>query len=277
MGFTIGGGTSGKWVDGKPRVTSTPYQFDIAKGHVPGHTQMRIQGTNDDVDNVKEDVWSVGGTYVFPTAGMQMELVSSAVGNEDSGPGGVNAVGTGIRTVELHYLDNTWASQTETIALDGTNVVTTTATNILRINGLHTVTTGTGFKAAGDIDIRHLSNTPIYGRIPIGENNLHQAICTVPLGQSLFIVSWQPGIGHQTGNRYARFELDVTTNDEGELLAGIFHNKDIIDIQDMAIFIPMPLPVKIPEKADVKITVISDSAQSNALTSVSFEGWHEDV
>lgn len=267
---------SGKWVDGKPRFSSTPYVFDIVKGNVPNHVAFRVEGSNNDVDNVKEDVWEVGGTYVFPTAGMQMELVSSDAGNEDSGAGGVNPAGTGVRTVKLTYLDDTWAEQTETITLDGATVVTTTATDIFRVQKMDTVTAGSGGKAVGDIDIRHLSNSPIYGRMPIGENDLHQAICTVPINKTLFVISWQPGVGHNSGNRYARFELDGTSDGEDTYVSGIFYNKDIIDIQDMAIFIPLPMPQKFPAKTDVKVTVLSDSPNANALTSVSFEGWFED-
>ena len=271
--MTVERSISTKYAGGKPRISSTPYFTDIAEGNVPNHTAFRIEGTNDDVDNVKEDLWPVGGVYVFPTAGMQMELRSSS--DQDSGAGGVNPAGTGVRSVIITYLDDTWTELTETVTLDGTTVVTTSATDIFRIQKMCTVTAGTGKKAAGLIDIRHLADTPIYGRIPIGENDLHQAICTVPIGMVLFIVSWQPGVGHQTGNRYARFELDATADCDDAYAADIFHSKDIIDIEDMAIYIPLPMPQKFPAKTDVKVTVISDNANANAFTSVSFEGWLE--
>ena len=271
--MTVERSISTKYIDGTPRVSSTPYFVHIAEGHVPDHTSFRIQGTNDDVDNVKEDVWAVGGLYVFPTAGMQMEIRSSSL--QDSGAGGDNAAGTGVRSVKITYLDDTWTEQTETKVLDGTTAVTTVATDILRVQKMCTATTGTGKKAAGDIDIRHLSDTPIYGRIPIGENDLHQAIYTVPIGMTLFVVSWQPGAGNQTGNRYVRFELDGTADCDDVYVSGIFYNKDIIDIQDMAIYIPVPMVQKFPAKTDIKVTAISDNASANALTSVSFEGWLE--
>ncbi len=260
---------------GRQRVSAISYLFDIAKGNIPNHTAFRIQGSNDDVDNVKEDVWAVGGTYVFPTGGIQMELVSTS--DEDSGAGGVNPAGTGIRSVEIHYLDTAWADQAETKVLDGTTVVTTVATDIFRINKMHAVTAGSGGMAAGNIDIRHLDNTPVYGRIPTNETTLHQAVSTVPIGKTLFVVSWQPGIGATAGNRYGRFELDGTSNDDDTFTSGIFFNKNIIDIQDMAIFILLPMIQKFPAKTDVKVTVISDAAAANALTSVSFEGWLEDA
>ncbi len=257
------------------RTESTPYTYLISEGNVPNHIAFRVEGTNDDVDNVKEDLWPVGGTYVFPTAGMQMELVSNDV--QDSGAGGITPAGTGVRSVKITYLDDAWVEKTETVVLDGQTPVTTVATDIYRIQKMATVTTGTSKKAVGNIDIRHLGNTPIYGRIPVGENHLHQAICTVPLGKKMFIVSWQPGVGHRSGNRYARFELDGTSNESDILIDGIFFNKDIIDIQDMAIFIPVPMPQMFPAKTDVKVTVISDSASADAETSVSFEGWIENA
>lgn len=262
-------------INRKLRTSSMSYLQDIVEGNVPNHTSFRIEGINDDVDNTEEEVWSVGGMYVFPTAGMQMEIRSSS--DQDSGAGGINPAGTGVRTVDVHYLDSTWAEQIEAVTLDGTTAVTTTAVNILRINEMHTLTTGSGLIAAGDIDIRHLTDTPIYGRIPAGKNSLHQAIFTVPLGKILFLVSWQPGIGHQTGNRYGRFELEGTADSDDNYLAGIFFSKDIIDIEDMAIFVSLNMPLKFPAKTDIRVAVISDSASANAHTSVSFEGWMEDA
>ena len=264
--------TSGKWVDGKPRVSSMPYTYDITKGNISGHVAWSILGRNDDVDNTLETVWTVGGDYVFPTAGMGMELVSTS--DLDSDTGGTNPQSTGVRTVEIHYLDDTWAEQAETVTLDGTAVVTTNATDILRINHVHTATTGTGLKAAGTISLRHLDNTPIYAQIEIGENDDHQAVYTVPLGKTLYITYLQAGIGNQTGNRYGRFDLRVTQED-GAYVANTFFLLNVIDIQDGNAHTRLDFPVKLVAKVDIKANVISDNASANALCSAEFAGWLE--
>ena len=65
------------------------YATAVALGHVPGARPFRIIGTNTDIDNVREDIWELGGTYVFPPAGgIRMRVVSSsasdAVGSSKS-------------------------------------------------------------------------------------------------------------------------------------------------------------------------------------------------
>ena len=151
----------------------------------------------------------------------------------------------------------------------------TVATDILRINNFHVATTGTGLAAAGNIDVRHLSDAPLYGRIAAEENLARQAIYTVPLAHTLYITAWQVGVGHQTGNRFARFELEATRHPDGTLAVGLFHHLDIIHIQDGNAPVPFSMPFKIPAKADVQIFTVSDSNVANAQCAGHFEGWIE--
>jgi len=75
-----------KHVQNKPRVSSMPYLYDIAEGNVSGHTAWSKVGFNPAITTNMEDVWSYGGTYVFPTATTIMEVLSSsAVADEDIG------------------------------------------------------------------------------------------------------------------------------------------------------------------------------------------------
>src|SRR3990172_6299845 len=104
-----------KQIDNKPRVVANPYFYEVAKGTVPNHRAVRIYGNNPDVDNVREDLVNFGGTYVFPTAGMQMKIASTNAND--------NATGTGIQQVELHYLDDTWTEYDEYITLNGVTPV----------------------------------------------------------------------------------------------------------------------------------------------------------
>lgn len=66
-----------KHVNNKPRVSSMPYLYDIAEGNVAGHVPWIRIGYNPAL-TTEEDIWSAGGSYVFPTAATgQMEVVSS--------------------------------------------------------------------------------------------------------------------------------------------------------------------------------------------------------
>ena len=252
-------------VGNKPRVSSMPYLYDIAEGNVEDHNVFRILGYNGAVGTTEEDLWSVGGGYVFPAAGQRMEVVSGDAA-DDGDP-----VGTGVRTVQIHYLDSSYEEQYETVTLNGITAVPTVADDILRINGMHTVTVGSGGVAAGNIDIINLSDTPIYGRIPVGGNSSLDCIWTVPAGKEAYIVQWT--VGSAGGNKDTRFLLKTTSSIEGVLTSGIFQRQDIIIVEDSALSIPFLIPVKIPATADVKISVVS--AANAAIATGKIVGWYE--
>ena len=67
-----------KQIDGKMRVSSMPYLYDVAEGNVSGHESWTKIGYNGDVDVGTEDMIAQGGTYVFPAAAIQMDIVSSS-------------------------------------------------------------------------------------------------------------------------------------------------------------------------------------------------------
>jgi len=65
-----------KHIGNKPRVSSMPYLYDIAEGNVSGHAAFSKIGYNPLGSTTEQDIWSAGGTYVFPTAAAAMEVVS---------------------------------------------------------------------------------------------------------------------------------------------------------------------------------------------------------
>jgi hypothetical protein len=105
-----------KQISNKPRVSSMPYLYDIAEGNVPNHTSFSKIGFAPSMTaNVNTDVWSysaVQPVYVFPTAPMGMEVLSS--NNVDD-----------IATV-IHSGTSTGGSLTSLIST-GENFLTTTA------------------------------------------------------------------------------------------------------------------------------------------------------
>ena len=124
-------------------------------------------------------VWNAAADYVFPAAAAGLEIVSASANDA--------AAGTGLRTVRIDYLDGNFAERSETVTLNGTGVVATTATNIFRVNRMKALTAGSGGVAAGIISLRNLADTPMYGYIGAGDIESKQAIFTVPAGQILEI------------------------------------------------------------------------------------------
>ena len=105
-----------KHIENKPRVSAMPYLYDIAEGNVPDHDPFVKIGFCPAISaGVNTDIWSYAGTqpvYLFPTAAMQMEVLSS---NNTADIGTV-----------IHSGTSTGGSATSLIST-GENFLTTTA------------------------------------------------------------------------------------------------------------------------------------------------------
>jgi len=253
--------------DLKPRMSCTRFGYDIALGHISGNTPLFKTGYNPDIDAGAEDLWSAGGLYVFPTTEQRMEIVSSSA--DDA------AAGTGARTVKIWYLDSGFEEHTETVTLDGITPVETDATDIYRINAFRVMTAGDGGYSAGTIDIRHLTDTPIYSRIAIGNNRARTSIYTVPKDKCLYVTQLSFSCGYSTAGRFCEFQFKATYNDFEDAVTDIFYPYYEVGISDGAQLITLDVPIKICAGADIKITATGDAGNANAICTGSYRGWLE--
>ena len=260
-------GLPNKVIDRKIRVSSTPYLFSISEGEVPNHSSWKRLGHNPLVINVEEDIWPIGGKYVFPTTPMQMEIVSSS--------GLDHATGSGIRTVRVGYLDGDYVSHTETIQLSGSTVVPTVATNIYRVNNIRAVTVGSLGKSGGQIDVRHLSDTPIYRSMEASHTRGHSLIYTVPSGSTVYITGINMSTSATAAGHYAVFTLRANWDDaidqKVNFMQGIFQ----LGLQDQALHIELSSPIKILPTCDLVMSVLGDASNSNLNIFSSVRGWIE--
>jgi hypothetical protein len=256
-----------KQIDNKLRVSCTPYLYDIAEGNVPDHSQFTKNGYNPALSSSEETLWAVGGDYIFPATAQQMEVVSSSA-DDDGSP-----AGTGAQTVEINYLDNTHATKTEIVTLNGTTPVPTTATNILRINTFRVKTVGTGGTNAGDIDIINLADTPIYSRIATGITRAINTVYTVPLGKTLYIYNLLFSAGGNVANRPVRFITKANYDNVAMAKIGFFMPYTNVILTDGTCDVPLESPTMFPATTDIKVNAISpDGATYGAVT---IRGWLE--
>lgn len=249
-------------------VSSLDIGNSIALNHVPNHSPFSKLGYNSAVNNLEEDVWTVGGTYVFPASARGMEIVSTS--DSDA------AEGTGVRTVLITYLDSTYATKTETITMTGKTPALTTATDILRVNCIMTVTAGSGGCAAGTIDLRDLaeSDTPIYARIDAGANRARHSAYTVPLNYEMYIQQMTYSAVAATSGQMTIFSTKTTQNPQSlTVTPGVFYVISEIGMQDQTFTITYATPLKFKEKSDIRVVAIADKSNSNVLCSVQYRGW----
>jgi len=224
-------------------------------------------GYNPDVDAAKEDLWSVGGLYVWPTAEMGMEIVSSSA--DDA------AEGTGARTVKIWYLDDAFVEKTETITLTGVTPVATVATDIYRINRFKVMTVGSGGVAAGDIDIRNIGDTPIYSRVVAGETESRDIPYTVPAGKLLNISQVTYSVGGAKTGVFGKYTLKSTYDQISGAVGTIFYPISEIGVQDGAFTITYVTPIQIPAGADLIVSIQSGATNADAVCTIQYRGWLE--
>lgn len=253
--------------NGSPQICSQPYLQALAEGDITNHVVFTKNGYNDALSSSEETLWAVGGDYVFPSAPMQMEVVSSSANDASAG--------TGARTVEIYYLDASYVEQSEIVTLNGTTPVNTVATNILRINTFRVKTVGSGGQNAGNIDVRHLTDTPIYSRIATGINRAMNCTYTVPYGKTLFVFNLLFSAGGNVSNRPVRFITKTTYDNVSNTVISFFMPYTNVIVTDGSIDVPIECPTKLPATTDIKINAISPDGATYAACVI--RGWLENA
>lgn len=224
-------------------------------------------GRNAAVQNVKCDLWEGPTcTYVFPTVAQQMAVSSSNAAD--------TSAGTGCQQVEIHYLNNLYASVVIQVTMNGVTPVNTTPTNILRVNSFHCIAVGSGGVPAGNISLKDIGATVTYSYMSAGGNYARQAIFTVPAANYGYISHWQASMGAASGSHFTQIEITATQHD-GNYAAGVFLPVDTVGLLNNAIAITLPIPIRIPPTTDVKMNAISDAGAANAVVTGAVMGWFE--
>ncbi|MBK8772601.1 MAG: hypothetical protein IPM06_19550 [Rhizobiales bacterium] len=257
---------AGGSVHSHPRVLATPYLHSIAEGNIVGHKAWSLNGFTAAGTTAESDVWTVGGPYVFPTAGMGMEVVSTDNTQDKS-------AGSGALTVVIDYLNHIHEQMSETIALNGTTVVPTVGTDIFRVQSFRLGSAGIGGKAVGTISLRHLSDTPVYASIAPGYTKDRDAIWTVPTGKVVYITSVAVSGLNAGADKGVRFTLRSTSDADGIATGGFFIPHFEIALRNGAFERTFDMPLRFSEHVDLKMSVIAEASATTCICGL--RGWME--
>ena len=157
----------------------------VAKGDFTGYSNVSKFGYNPSVPSIAyESIWEGSNAYPWQTVADQLEVLSSSAND--------TSAGTGARTVELQGLDSSWNLLTETVIMNGTTAVTTTA-SFLRIFRARVVTAGTSLRNEGDITIRDQDTSTTRALITNGPTSSFgqtlMAVYTIPAGKTGYVVN----------------------------------------------------------------------------------------
>ena len=168
--------------------TFEPFGLQVARGQIQGHTVVQVFGYNPDLDTTEESVWPDGGTVPHPTVASVLTIVSTDAADA--------AAGTGARTVYIEGVDGDYNVVSETVTLNGTTDVDTTA-EFLYVNKFYVATAGSGGANAGTITAK--VSTTLYDLIAIGYNNRTTAHYCVPAGYTGYMVEGILTTGQASG------------------------------------------------------------------------------
>ena len=222
--------------------------------------------SNGFTDIADYDLQTAGNNLRTPVLNgtQSLEVVSSNAAD--------SAIGTGIRTVEVMYLDENFALKNVVLTLNGTTAIALTikSQSILKF---YAVTLGSSSGAAGNIDIR-IPSTGLLGanpvqivdRISIGETASLTARACVPEGYLGYLLDVSGAA--ITANHDFRLAATAAQWDK-RLLDGVFNTQDLFSANAGTIPVLRTLPyIELPSRCRVRLS--SKASANNASASGGF-------
>lgn len=239
--------------------------IDIARGKVPGAQPIAGFGERTTTGAETNVLWPNGGYAFPPAAGVQMSIVSTSANDA--------AAGTGVRTMDIHYLDASLVEQVETVTLNGTTPVLTVATNIRFVQCMHMVTFGTSKVAAGNITASNGGQN--YAQISATQARCSSSVRMVPAGKRLIVTTFYAGATSGTAAAKVTVHLASPSFDGHDFTSSsVFMPLASGSFQDNSGGITVPCPLAFTAGQSIGMTFETDKAAS--ITGTWF-GWLENV
>src|SRR5210317_1595900 len=147
--------------------TSEPFELQVARGQIPGHSIRNLFGTNPSIGTTFRTPWENNTALPFLSAEQNLSLVSTSASD------------TAV-SVLINGVDGEYKPVTEVVRLTGTTPALTTQ-KFYRINDLITVVGN----AVGDITASY--NAVVYAKIIATYGKNQAAVFTVPAGFSFYL------------------------------------------------------------------------------------------
>jgi hypothetical protein len=153
--------------------TYEPFDLQVARNQIQGHSVVSLFGYQASVTSTAIPIWENASTYTYITTASTLTLVSTSASDDTSAK------------ILISGLDSSFNPISETLALNGTNGVTT-ANSYFRVNSLLMVSPGTGQSTnVGTITLKQSSN--VVAQISIGIGKSQSTIYTVPAGYTFYL------------------------------------------------------------------------------------------
>lgn len=228
---------------------------DVALGLIAGAVGVNSFGHNDDIDaGVAEDVWQAGGFLTRLTSAETMNIVSTST-DDDGSP-----VGLGARTVLVAGLDSNFDPVQEVVTMNGTTDVLT-SNSYIRVRKLVVLTadaTATNTNV-GVITATASSAATVQCQIGVTDGISHNIQYTVPNNKSTLLYKVELNVFKNVGGN-AALKFDAVITPPSGASFNIVEKAMESDQAELEVFFQPP--VKFVEHTDIKMTALSDKADT---------------
>ena len=217
--------------------TTEPFELQVARGQIPGHSIIHVFGHNPDVDNnVEATVWPIPGATLGHPASPTIMKISSSSAND-------TAAGTGARTVYILGINGTGGYVEEVVSLNGQTEVSTVNTYDA-IERMQVLTAGSGGANAGIIYAGTgtvTSGVPAvpYSAMGVGDNTSLVGHWTCPKGYTGYLVAGKLTTGTTTASQYVVGKLKLRDTN------GMVYTAAITTLADSTAWYDFTYPIKI--------------------------------
>jgi len=266
------GDTSHELVTRLDRLPVDNINNDIGRGNVQGAKYFSSFGSASVQGAGSKRIVSTQASFPDPlTSGTQFSFRSTS-GNDI-------ANGIGIRSIEIHYLDNELEEQSEIITMAGASLVTSVATDIRFINEMHVYTFGSGSGSIGRGHAQGIITALAFGvvrsTIMINQRLQKSSARMVPKGKRLFVADTT--VGSSSGSADARCTFTLVASEYNSKLFDdpfLFIPYNAMSTQDSSVLFTLPVPLQFSEGTVVAFEVSHDKT---CTVEAAFHGWIEDV
>lgn len=243
---------------GLPGISLPRYEIDIAKGIVEGRTPTRRYGHNLSCGATEETIWEASSLYVYLTAAERVQISSSD-------PATDIPASTGAWTVFIKGLDANYNVITETVTLVNPGPVATTK-YFLRVFIARVMTAGTGGKNAGVIIVENNATGNTLAHMPVGENQSHAAIWTVPAKQRFVVLARQGG---ELAAKVSHILFYVRE------YGSVWQLKRDVAVKDSHFYTHVAMPWVFPAKTDIEVRATATGGAG--IVFGGFAGFYEGI
>lgn len=219
--------------------------FEVAKDNVTGHESLVRNAHNEDIKTTEEDIWHVGGIYVFPASAETVDCVSDDAND--------TLAGSGAQTFFIEGLDTNYDYISETINMNGTTPVTT-SNSYLRVWGGRVVTAGGTTANDGEILCDNTTSGDILIGIGPTVGAAKLAMFTIPAGKTGYLISLVASTNKNQG-----IQFRIKTRLLGETFVDIF----LFESSGQPVVTERRSPTALLEKTDFTVSALTQTGSSS--------------